>query len=166
VFTDATVNIEPNAEDLAEIAILAADFAKHLTITPRVAMLSFSNFGSTPHPLSNKVRHAVALVKERRPDIAVEGEVQADVAVMPDLMESRYPFSAIKDANVLVFPSLESANIAYKLVARLGGARAIGPILLGLDAPVHVLQTGDDVEAIVAMTAVAVMDAASRSVEP
>ncbi len=162
LFTDATVNIEPNADDLAEIAILAADFAKQLTITPRVAMLSFSNFGSTPHPLSQKVRRAVEIVQSRRPDIAIEGEMQADVAVVPELMETRYPFSAIRNANVLVFPSLESANVAYKLLARLGGARTIGPIILGLDAPVHVLQTGDDVEAIVAMTAVAVMDAESR----
>jgi malate dehydrogenase (oxaloacetate-decarboxylating)(NADP+) len=163
LFTDATVNIEPNAEDLAEIAILAADFATQLTITPRVAMLSFSNFGSTPHPLSQKVRRAVEIVQARRPDIAIEGEMQADVAVVPELMETRYPFSAIRDANVLVFPSLESANVAYKLLARLGGARTIGPIILGLDAPVHVLQTGDDVEAIVAMTAVAVTDAQSRN---
>ena len=88
--------------------------------------------------------------------------MQADVAVVPDLIESRYPFSQVKAANVLVFPSLESANVAYKLLARLGGARTIGPILLGLGAPVHVLQVGDDVDAIVAMTAVAVMDAQSR----
>jgi malate dehydrogenase (oxaloacetate-decarboxylating)(NADP+) len=162
VFTDATVNIEPNAEDLAEIAILAADFAKKLSITPRVAMLSFSNFGSTPHPASVKVQKAVELVKARRPDLAVDGEVQADVAVVPELMADRYPFSGVKGANVLVFPSLESANIAYKLLSRLGGAQAIGPILLGLDAPVHVLQTNDDVEAIVSMTAVAVMDAQNR----
>ncbi len=162
LFTDATVNIDPNAEDLAEIAILAADFARQLTISPRVAMLSFSNFGSTPHPLSSKVRQAVEIVQIRRPDIAIEGEVQADVAVMPELMESRYPFSKIQDANVLVFPNLEAANIAYKLLARLGGALAIGPILLGVNGPVHVLQTGDDVDAIVAMTAVAVMDAQSR----
>jgi malate dehydrogenase (oxaloacetate-decarboxylating)(NADP+) len=165
LFTDATVNIEPNSDDLAEIAILAADFARQLTLTPRVAMLSFSNFGSTPHPLSHKVRKAVELVKARRPDIAIDGEVQGDVAVVSDLMESRYPFSSVKDANVLVFPSLESANIAYKLLSRLGGARAIGPILLGLDAPVHVLQTSDDVETIVAMTAVAVMDAQNREKE-
>ncbi len=163
VFTDATVNIEPNAEDLAEIAILAADFAKQLSITPRVAMLSFSNFGSTPHPSSVKVEKAVELVKLRRPDLAIDGEVQADVAVVADLMEQRYPFSAVKSANVLVFPSLESANIAYKLLSRLGGAQAIGPILLGLDAPVHVLQTSDDVEAIVAIAAVAVMDAQGRA---
>src|SRR5262245_42284375 len=159
VFTDATVNIEPNSEDLAEIAILAADFAKQLTITPRVAMLSFSNFGSTPHPLSDKVRKAVEIVRARRPDLAVDGEVQADVAVVADLMEERYPFSQVRKANVLVFPSLESANVSYKLLARLGGAQAIGPILLGLDAPVHVLQTGDDVETIISVAAVAVMDA-------
>jgi malate dehydrogenase (oxaloacetate-decarboxylating)(NADP+) len=162
LFTDATVNIDPSAEDLAEIAILAADYAKQLEITPRVAMLSFSNFGSTPHPHSTKVRRAVEIVHRTRPDLNVDGEVQADVAVVPDLMDMRYPFSHVKDANVLVFPSLESANIAYKLLSHLGGATTIGPILLGLDAPVHVLQTGDDVEAIVAMAAVAVMDAQTR----
>ncbi|MCL4274076.1 MAG: NADP-dependent malic enzyme [Anaerolineales bacterium] len=162
LFTDATVNIEPTAEDLAEIATLAADYAVKLELDPHVAFLSFSNFGSTPHPLSDKVRKAVALVKERRPDLRVDGEMQADTAVMPDIIEERYPFSAVKDANVLVFPSLESANIAYKLLARLGNAKAIGPILLGVGAPVHVLQTGDDVNTIVQITSVAVMDAMGR----
>lgn len=162
LFTDATVNIEPTAEDLAEIACLAADFAKRLEIDPRVAFLSFSNFGSTPHPLSDKVRRAVELTKVRRPDLEVDGEMQADTAVVVDIIENRYPFSAVKDANVLVFPSLESANIAYKLLARLGKAKAIGPILLGMGAPVHVLQTGDDVNAIVQIASVAVMDAMGR----
>jgi malate dehydrogenase (oxaloacetate-decarboxylating)(NADP+) len=162
LFTDATVNIDPTAEDLAEIASLAADFAKRLEIEPRVAFLSFSNFGSTPHPLSDKVRRAVELTKSRRPDLQVDGEMQADTAVESIIMEERYPFSAVKDANVLVFPSLESANIAYKLLARLGKAKAIGPILLGMGAPVHVLQTGDDVNAIVQIAAVAVMDAMGR----
>jgi malate dehydrogenase (oxaloacetate-decarboxylating)(NADP+) len=162
LFTDATVNIEPTAEDLAEIASLAADFAKRLEIDPRVAFLSFSNFGSTPHPLSNKVRRAVELTKSRRPDLKVDGEMQADTAVVADIIENRYPFSAVKDANVLVFPSLESANIAYKLLARLGKAKAIGPILLGMGAPVHVLQTGDDVNAIVQIASVAVMDVMGR----
>ena len=163
LFTDATVNIDPNAEDLAEIACLAADYAVKLEIEPHVAFLSFSNFGSTPHPLSDKVRRAVALVKERRPDLLVDGEMQADTAVVPEIVEERYPFSAVKDANVLVFPSLESANIAYKLLARLGNAKAIGPILLGVGAPVHVLQTGDDVNSIVQIAAVAVMDAMGRA---
>jgi malate dehydrogenase (oxaloacetate-decarboxylating)(NADP+) len=162
LFTDATVNIEPSAEDLVEIACLAADFAKRLEIDPRVAFLSFSNFGSTPHPLSDKVQRAVELTKVRRPDLQVDGEMQADTAVVADIIEDRYPFSAVKDANVLVFPSLESANIAYKLLARLGKAKAIGPILLGMGAPVHVLQTGDDVNAIVQIASVAVMDAMGR----
>jgi len=162
LFTDATVNIDPTAEDLAEIACLAAEYAKKIEIEPRVAFLSFSNFGSTPHPLSDKVRKAVQIVKARCPDMIVDGEMQADTAVVPELVEERHPFSAVKDANVLVFPSLESANIAYKLMARLGNAKAIGPILLGVGAPIHVLQTGDDVNAIVQIAAVAVMDAMGR----
>ncbi len=163
LFTDATVNIDPTAEDLAEIACLSADFARQLGMEPRVAMLSFSNFGSTPHPLSEKVHQAVELIKARCPDFVVEGEMQADTAVVPELVEERYPFSQVKDANVLVFPSLEAANIAYKLLARLGNAQAIGPILLGTGAPVHVLQTGDEVRDIVNITAVAVMDSMNRA---
>jgi len=162
-FTDATVNIDPSAEDLAEIACLAANFAKQMEIEPRVAFLSFSNFGSTPHPLSTKVSKAVELVKARCPDFPFDGEMQADTAVVPEIMDERFPFSAVKDANVLVFPSLESANIAYKLLARLGNAKAIGPILLGVGAPIHVLQTGDEVNDIVQIAAVAVMDAANRA---
>ena len=163
LFTDATVNIDPDAETLSEIAILAADFARSmLELEPRVAMLSFSNFGSTAHPASEKVRRAVGLVVQKRPDIQVDGEMQADTAVVADLVERRYPFSKVKDANILVFPDLEAANVAYKLLARLGGAEAIGPILLGMGAPVHVLQAGDDVEDIVAMAAVAALDAQSR----
>ncbi len=162
LFTDATVNIDPDAETLAEIAILAADFARSLDMDPRVAMLSFSNFGSTPHDLSIKVRDAVQLVTQKRPDIVIDGEMQADTAVVPEIIEERYPFSQVKDANVLVFPDLGSANIAYKLLDRLTDAEAIGPILLGMGAPVHVLQAGDDVNDIVSMTAVAVMDAQLR----
>lgn len=162
LFTDATVNIDPTAEDLAEIACLAADFARQLGLEPRVALLSFSNFGSAPHPLSEKVRKAVEIINNRCPDFAVDGEMQADTAVVPEIMDQRYPFSHVKDANVLVFPSLEAANIAYKLLARLGNAQAIGPILLGVGAPVHVLQTGDEVRDIVNMAAVAVMDALNR----
>jgi malate dehydrogenase (oxaloacetate-decarboxylating)(NADP+) len=162
LFTDATVNIDPSAEDLAEIACLAANFAKSIELEPRVAFLSFSNFGSTPHPLSEKVAKAVQIVKERCPDFIYDGEMQADTAVVPEIVDERYPFSAVKDANVLVFPSLESANIAYKLLARLGKAKAIGPILLGMGAPVHVMQTGDEVNDIVQIASVAVMDAMSR----
>ena len=162
LFTDATVNIDPDAETLAEIAILANDFAHTLGLEPRVAMLSFSNFGATPHPLSDKVARAVELVRVRRPDIIVDGEMQADTAVVVDIVEQRYPFSSVRDANVLVFPNLDAANISYKLLSRLTDADAIGPILLGMGAPVHVLQAGDDVEDIVAIAAVAAMDAHAR----
>jgi malate dehydrogenase (oxaloacetate-decarboxylating)(NADP+) len=162
LFTDATVNIEPTAEDLAEIACLAADFARQLGLEPRVALLSFSNFGSTPHPLADKVRRAVEIIRARCPDFAVDGEMQADTALVSEIVDERYPFSQVKDANVLVFPSLESANIGYKLLSRLGKAEAIGPILLGTGAPVHVLQTGVEVRDIVNSAAVAVMDAMNR----
>jgi len=162
LFTDATVNIDPSAEDLAEIACRAADFAHQLELEPRVAFLSFSNFGSTPHPLQEKVRKAVELVKQRCLNFTVDGEMQADTAIDPAIVDERYPFSAVKDANVLVFPSLEAANIGYKLLDKLGNAKAIGPILLGMGAPVHVLQTGAEVNDIVQVAAVAVMDAIGR----
>ena len=162
IFTDATVNIEPTSEELAEIACLAANFAIQLGLEPRVAMLSFSNFGSAEHPLSKKVRDAVKILKERVPNLAVDGEMQADTAVVPEIIDERYPFSEVRDANVLVFPALESANVAYKLLNRLGGATTIGPILLGTGAPIHVLQRGADVRDIVNMAAVAAMDAIER----
>jgi malate dehydrogenase (oxaloacetate-decarboxylating)(NADP+) len=162
LFSDTTVNIMPNAEDLAEIAILAADFARTLEIDPRVAMLSFSNFGSTPHEQSYKVRDAVQRVKQRRPDIVIDGEMQADTAVVSSIIDERYPFSEVRDANVLIFPNLDAANISYKLLDRLTDAEVIGPILLGMGAPVHVIQASDDVEDIVAMVAVAVRDAQER----
>ena len=162
IFTDATVNIDTTAEDLAEIACLAANFAIRLGLEPRVAMLSFSNFGSTRHPLSEKVRKAVEIVKSRVPDLPIDGEMQADTAIVPEIIENRYPFSQVKDANVLVFPSLEAANIGYKLLERLGGATTIGPILLGTGAPIHVLQRGADVRDIVNIAAVAVMDSIER----
>lgn len=162
IFTDATVNIEPSAEDLAEIACLAANFAIRLGLDPRVAMLSFSNFGSTDHPLTRKVSKAVEILKENVPTLPVDGEMQADTAVVPEIIDERYPFSIVKDANVLVFPSLEAANVAYKLLERLGGATTLGPILLGTGAPIHVLQRGADVRDIVNMAAVAVMDSIER----
>jgi malate dehydrogenase (oxaloacetate-decarboxylating)(NADP+) len=155
-FSDTTVNIEPTAEDLAEIAILAADVAREFGFEPRMAMLSFSNFGSTRHPLTEKVRRATELVKGRYPDLMVDGEMMADTAVVPEILEADYPFSTLKGgANVLVFPSLEAANVAYKLMLRIGGAEALGPILAGLSKPVHVLQRGATVEEIVNMAAIA-----------
>jgi malate dehydrogenase (oxaloacetate-decarboxylating)(NADP+) len=157
---DATVNIEPTAEDLAEIAIMAAEKARRFSADPRVAMLSFSNFGSTRHPLSDKVRRAVELVRMRAPELMVDGEMQADTAVVPSIIEETYPFSTLKGgANVLVFPNLEAGNIAYKLLQRIGGAELIGPLLTGLAKPVHVLQRGSEVNDIVHVAAVAVVDA-------
>jgi malate dehydrogenase (oxaloacetate-decarboxylating)(NADP+) len=159
-FADTTVNIEPSAEDLAEIAISAAETAERFNVKPRVALLSFSNFGSTRHPLADKVRKAVELVKQRSPELMVDGEMQADTAITPDIIEQTYPFSTLKGgANVLVFPNLESGNVAYKLLARLGGAEAVGPILMGLSKPVHVLQRGAEVNEIVNVAAIAVVDA-------
>ncbi len=158
-FTDATVIIEPTVEQLAAIALNAADLAEHFDVTPRIAMLSFSNFGSTPHAQSQKVHQATELVKKQRPELQIDGEMQADVAVVPELMKRHYPFSQVNDANVLVFPDLASANTAYKLLNRLGGAEAIGPILVGMGKPIHVLQTGADVLDIVNVTTLAVVDA-------
>jgi malate dehydrogenase (oxaloacetate-decarboxylating)(NADP+) len=160
ILADTTVNIEPDAETLAEIAIQTAETAKRFNLEPRIAMISFSNFGSTKHAATQKVRDAVAILKDRRPDLIVEGEMQADTAVFPDIAATDYPWSSIKgDANVLVFANLDAANAAYKLLWRLGGAEAIGPILQGLSKPVHVLQRGVDVNDIVNMAAIAVIDA-------
>jgi malate dehydrogenase (oxaloacetate-decarboxylating)(NADP+) len=157
---DTTVNIEPTAEDLAEIALETAETARRFDVEPRVAMLSFSNFGSTRHPLAEKVRRAVELIRRRDPTLMVDGEMQADTAVVPEILEGTYPFSFLKGpANLLIFPSLESANIACKLLNRVGGAEAIGPILMGLSKPVHVLQRGAEVSEIVNMATIAVVDA-------
>jgi len=162
---DTTVNIEPTAEDLAEIAIETAEIARRFEVEPRVAMLSFSNFGSTRHPLAEKMQRATELVRARRPDLMVDGEMQADTAVTPEIIDETYPFSCLKGgANVLIFPNLEAGNVAYKLLMRIGGAEAIGPILMGLSKPVHVLQRGAEVNEIVNMTAIAVVDAQEANV--
>jgi malate dehydrogenase (oxaloacetate-decarboxylating)(NADP+) len=159
-FADTTVNIEPSSEDLAEIAISAAETALRFNVEPRVALLSFSNFGSTRHPLAEKVRRAVEIIRQRQPSLIVDGEMQADTAVVPEILQETYPFSPLQGgANVLIFPNLESGNIAYKLLSRLGAAEAIGPILMGLSKPVHVLQRGAEVNDIVNVAAIAVVDA-------
>ncbi|MCL7967406.1 MAG: NADP-dependent malic enzyme [marine benthic group bacterium] len=162
-FADTTVNIDPDAEILAETAEMTADFVRRLGIEPYVAMLSFSNFGSAPHPSSEKVRQAVRLIKERRPDITVDGEMQADTAVVKGILESTYPFSDLKrPANVLIFPDLSAANASYKLLNRLGGAEAIGPVLLGLSKPVHLTQRGATMADITNLAAISVVDAEQR----
>ena len=163
ILADTTVNIDPDAETLAEIAALTAQTARRFNLEPRVAMISFSNFGSTKDKGAEKVRDAVQILKTRYPDLIVEGEMQADTAVAPEIAQADYPWSVIQgDANVLVFANLDAANAAYKLLWRLGGAEAIGPILQGLDKPVHVLQRGVDVNDIVNMAAIAVIDAAEK----
>jgi malate dehydrogenase (oxaloacetate-decarboxylating)(NADP+) len=160
LFADTTVNIEPDENDLAEIAICSAEMARRFNLTPRIAMLSFSNFGSTKHPLSQRIKRAVEIVKERQPNLMIDGEMQADTAVVPEIIEETYPFSKLRGgANILIFPDLQSGNIAYKLMSRIGGAEKIGPILMGLQKPVHVLEHGAEVNDIINMAAIAVVDA-------
>ena len=161
---DTTVNIDPSAEQLAQIAYSAGRIVRTFGITPRIAMLSFSNFGSVRHPETEKMARAVQLLRELDPSIVVDGEMQADTALDEDLLKSAYPFSSLSErANVLIFPNLSAGNIAYKLLNHLGGATAIGPILVGMNRPVHVLERGADVQDIVNMAAVAVMDAQERT---
>jgi len=158
--TDTSVNIEPTAEDLAEIALCTAETARRFDVVPRVAMLSFSSFGSTKHPLCDKVRKAVELLHQADPTLLVDGEIMADAAVSPGILEQMYPFSLLKGgANVLIFPDLNSANIACKLLSKIGGAETLGPILMGMSKPVHVVPRGAEVEEIVSAAAIAVVDA-------
>ncbi len=162
-FADTTVNVNPTADELAEIAISTADIAHAFDVEPKIAMLSFSNFGSAKYPESVKVSQAVKLVKKLRPDLIVDGEMQADTAVVQEILQDNYPFSDLKTkANVLIFPDLNSGNIAYKLMARIGQATVIGPILMGMKKSVHVLQRGATVDDIINMTAVAVVGANNR----
>jgi malate dehydrogenase (oxaloacetate-decarboxylating)(NADP+) len=162
--TDPTVNIDPTVEQLAGIALLAADKVKQFGIEPKIAMLSFSNFGSTQHPYCEKVRKAAELVKKISPDLMIDGEMMADTATSPDILNEFYPFSNLHDkANLLVCPDLTSANIAYKLLQNLGGAVAIGPILLGIKKPVYLLGPGNTVNDIVNITAMAGFEAQRKS---
>jgi malate dehydrogenase (oxaloacetate-decarboxylating)(NADP+) len=164
-FADTSVNIDPSAEDLVEIALCAAQEARRFDVEPRVAMLSFSSFGGSQHPFCDKVRKAVELLHKADPTLIVDGEVMADVAVSPEILEKTYPFSSLQGgANVLVFPNLESANIAYKLMSTIGGAEILGPILMGMTRPVHLVARGAEVEEIVHAVASAVVDA--RESEP
>jgi len=160
---DTTVNIDPTAEQLAQIAYSAGRIVRTFGITPKIAMLSFSNFGSVQHPEAEKVAKAVAILRKRDPALIVDGEMQADTAMDENILRSAYSFSVLKErANVLIFPNLSAGNIAYKLLHHLGGATKIGPFLVGMNLPVHVLEQGADVQDIVNMAAVAVMDAQQR----
>ncbi len=162
-FADTTVNVAPSAEELAEIARLSARLVRRFNLQPRIAMLSYSNFGTTRDANTRKVREAVEKVREQMPELVIDGDIMADTAVNAELAGSLYPFSRIQgDANILIFPQLSSGNIAYKLFQQLGGAEAVGPILMGLNRPIHVLQAGCGVSEIVHMTAIAVLDAQQK----
>ncbi len=160
---DTTINIQPNAETLADIALLSAERVAEFGLVPRVAMLSFSNFGDSPHPESRKVAEATRIVKSRKPDLMIDGEMQANVALNADDRKN-YPFSSLKgDANVLIFPNLDAGNAAYKLLAAAGGADVIGPMLLGMRKPVSVVQQNATVDSILHITAITVSQALQES---
>jgi malate dehydrogenase (oxaloacetate-decarboxylating)(NADP+) len=159
-FADTTVNIDVDAERMAEIAILTARLARDFDVEPRVAMLSFSSFGSTRHPRAEMVRQAVDIVRMREPSLRIEGELMADTALSDEQLRADYPFNLLgKAANVLIFPNLEAGNIAYKLMRELADAEVVGPILVGMARPVHILQRGDSVRNIVNLAALAVVAA-------
>ena len=157
---DTTVNIDPTAEELVDIAVDTARVAKRLGFEARIGMLSFSNFGSNDHPEARKVAKATRLLKEQHSDLQVDGELHADIALDPDTMQDRYPFSSIGQhgANILVCPNLASANIAYKLLGKIGDVDLVGPILTGMKKPVHVLQLNAGVHEIFNMALIAVLD--------
>lgn len=158
-FGDTTVNITPNPEQLVEITLCCAESARRFGIDPRIAMLSFSNFGSVKHPLVKNVQKAVEIMHRDHPDLVVDGEMQADTAMDEEILKPTFPFSKLQQrANVLIFPDLQSGNIAYKLMTKLGGAEAIGPILMGMKRPVHVLHRSLDVDQIVEMAALATVE--------
>jgi len=162
-FADCAVNISPSAEDLADIAELSAEVATTFDVSTRIAMLSFSNFGSVAHPSPQTVAKAVDILKKRQPHLQVDGEMTADAAVVPELIDRMYSFSRVREANVLIFPDLNAANTSYQLMQRLGGAEAIGPVLMGMNRAVHILLPSDDVRDIVNMAAIAVVDAQMRA---
>jgi malate dehydrogenase (oxaloacetate-decarboxylating)(NADP+) len=160
-FADTTVNMNPSAETLVEIALQTAHAVRAFNIEPRIAMLSYSNFGSVEGNIPVKVREAVAILHREHPDLIVDGDMQANFAINNEMLTEHFPFSKLAGApaNILIFPYLTAGNIAYKLIQELAGAEAIGPILNGLSKSIHVLQLGSTVNEIVNMTAIAVIDA-------
>jgi malate dehydrogenase (oxaloacetate-decarboxylating)(NADP+) len=160
-FGDTTVNVNPTVQELVDITVLIERSVKRFNITPRVALLSYSNFGSNEGVIPEKTRETVKILHEKYPDMVVDGDMQANFALNSDLLADNFPFSTLngKPANTLIFPNLESGNIAYKLLQEIGGAEAVGPILLGLKKPVHVLQLGSSVREIVNMVTIAVITA-------
>ncbi len=163
-FADTTVNIKPDAETLAQIAISTADTVREFDISPKVAMLSFSNFGSSKNSETDKIAKATEIVKNLRPDITIDGEMRFDTAINPSVAKERFPFSQIKgNANVLIFPDLNSGNIAYKMMKNLTNSTVFGPVLMGMKKPVHILPRESSVEDIINLTAIAVVDSINNS---
>jgi malate dehydrogenase (oxaloacetate-decarboxylating)(NADP+) len=159
-FADCTVNIDPSAEELAEIALTTADLARYFDVVPRIAMLSYSSFGSAQGPSARKVREATELARQRRPDLEVDGEIQVTAATNEEVRIPEFPFTTLREnANVFVFPNLDAANIAYQLLESTGGAEVIGPVLLGMHKPVNVLQMGTSVQSIVNLAAITALRA-------
>ena len=163
-FADTTMNVDPTAEELVDIAVLTANTVKQYNISPRIAMLSYTNFGSTTGDIPKKVSKAVNILHNNYPGLVVDGDIQANFAINNELLKEQFPFSTLvdKDVNTFIFPNLASGNIAYKLMQELGGAEAIGPVLIGLNKPVHVLQLGSSVREIVNMITIAVVDAQNK----
>lgn len=166
-FGDTTVNVDPTAEELVDLTLLIAQSVSKFNIHPRVALLSYSNFGSNQGVVPEKVRKAVKILHEKHPEVMVDGEMQGNFAINNALLKDNFPFSRLVDgpANTLIFPNLESGNIAYKLLQELGEAEAIGPILLGLNKPVHIVQLGSSVREIVNMVTLAVLDVQGKEQE-
>jgi malate dehydrogenase (oxaloacetate-decarboxylating)(NADP+) len=160
-FADTTINTNPTAEQLVKIVLLTANAVRLMNIVPRIALLSYSNFGSVDNAETRILRETIAILHRDYPNLIVDGEVQANIALNKDLMEEQFPFSPLKTGNVntLIFPNLASGNIAYKLMQEMGTAEAIGPVLLGLNKSVHILQLGSSVREIVNMVTIAVADA-------
>jgi len=166
LFADCAVNIEPNSHELADLAIDTAETARRFGIEPRIAMLSFSTNGSAKHPNVARVKEATQMVNHLRPDLICEGEMQVDAALVPEVCAQKFPKSRVPgNANVLIFPNLEAANIAYKLVERFGKAHAIGPILQGLQKPINDLSRGCTVEDIVTLAAFTSVEAAEKAID-
>jgi malate dehydrogenase (oxaloacetate-decarboxylating)(NADP+) len=162
--SDTAINIDPSAHELAKIAIMTANAAKMFGIVPVIAMISFSNFGSSTNEGAVKVREAVAYLHKHFPDMLIDGEIQADFALNPEMLKAKFPFSKLagKKVNTLIFPNLASANITYKLLKELNKVDSIGPIMLGMGKPVHIFQLGASVEEMVNMAAIAVIDAQEK----
>jgi malate dehydrogenase (oxaloacetate-decarboxylating)(NADP+) len=160
-FADTTVNVNPSAEELADITELVAEAVQNLNITPKIALLSYANFGSSEGPESIKMRDAVKILHERNPNLIVDGELQANFALNNEMLKEQFPFSPLvgNRVNTLIFPNLAAGNIAYKMMQEIGESEAIGPLLLGMKNPVHILQLGSSVREIVNMVTLAVVDA-------